>query len=88
MISPEYIGLAGSVILVIAWLFETIEGIKEHKALIDLRFAVASLVAVLLLVVYSWMIENLIFYWLNIILGIIVVLEIVYTLGVKKVKFK
>jgi len=88
MISPEYIGLAGAVILVIAWMFETIEGIREHKALIDLRFAVASLVAVILLIAYSQMIENMIFYWLNIILGIIIVLEIAYTLSIKKVKFK
>ena len=88
MINADLVGLVGAMILILAWLFETIEGVREHKALIDLRFAAASLIAVLLLVVYSWMIGNLIFYWLNTILAIIVILEIGYTVAIKRVKFK
>ncbi len=85
MIDPIYLGLAGAIILILAWLFETIECVRKHKSLIDLRFAFASLFATGLLSAYSWQIKNDVFLWLNIILLIFVVLEIAYTLSIKKV---
>ena len=86
MIEPIYIGLMGASILIAAWLFETIEGIKEHKSLIDIRFAVAFLSAIILLTVYSWQIKDQIFFWLNTILLGIVVIEIAYTLFLRKTR--
>ena len=84
MISAEYIGIIGAVILILSWVYETAEGLKEHKELIDLRFAVANISAIVILIAYSWMIKNDIFFWLNIVLAIVVAAEIGYTLAVKK----
>ena len=33
------IGIAGAILLLAAWLFETYESVKKHKALVDLKFA-------------------------------------------------
>lgn len=88
MIDVNIIGLIGAVILVISWIYETIEGLKEQKELIDLRFAFANITAVGLLTIYSYMIENKIFFWLNVVLVVVVFCEITYTLKIKKVKLK
>jgi len=82
MIDANFIGIVGAVILILSWIYETAEGLKEHKELIDLRFAVANITAIVLLTVYSWMINNKIFFWLNVALIIVVAIEIIYTLAI------
>ena len=82
------VGIIGAVILVIAWAFEAVEAVKRHKSLIDLRFAFIYLVGVGVLVVYSWLIEDAVFTWLNSILLVAVLLELWYSLHIKKVHRK
>lgn len=80
------IGIIGATILIIAWIFATLKEIKRHKSLIDLRFSVLSLVATILLAIYSYQINNAIFVFINISLSILITIEILYTVHV--VKFK
>ena len=79
------VGIIGAAVLVIAWLFEAVEGVRRHKRLIDLRFAFIYLVGVSVLVLYSWLIQDAIFIWLNAILLVAVILEIWYSMHIKKV---
>lgn len=81
----EIFGISGAIIIVIAWTWETIEAIKRHKSLVDLSFAALSLIGNTLITIYSWMIQNMIFFWLNFIIWIVIIFEIWYSLHIKKV---
>jgi lipid-A-disaccharide synthase-like uncharacterized protein len=74
------IGIAGAILLVLAWLFETLESIKKHKSLIDLKFALIYLLGTVLLSVYSYQENDYVFLGLQFCLIILVIFEIVYTL--------
>jgi lipid-A-disaccharide synthase-like uncharacterized protein len=78
------IGIAGAILLVLAWLFETLESIKKHKSLIDLKFALIYLLGTVLLAVYSFQKNDYVFLGLQFCLIILVIFEIVYTLYKKK----
>jgi len=78
------IGIAGAILLVLAWLFETLESIKKHKSLIDLKFALIYLSGTILLAVYSFQKNDYVFLGLQFCLIILVIFEIVYTLYKKK----
>ncbi|MBU3957824.1 MAG: hypothetical protein KKB25_02000 [Nanoarchaeota archaeon] len=88
MIDPVVIGAVGGIVLILSWAYETFEAIKKHKSLIDLKFATMNIFGVLLLILYSWQIENAIFLYLNIILFSIELAEIAYSIAVKKVHKK
>ncbi len=88
MIDAVTIGIIGSVAIIISWAYETLEAVKRRKSLIDLKFSAMNLFGVLLLILYSWQIENFLFFYLNIILFAIELLEIAYSIGVKKVHRK
>lgn len=85
MIDAVVVGLIGGIALILSWAYETIEAVKRHKSLIDLKFAAMNIFGVLLLIVYSWQIENFIFLYLNVILFLIELAEISYSIAVKKV---
>lgn len=78
------IGIAGAILLVLAWLFETLESIKKHKSLIDLKFTLIYLLGTVLLAVYSFQENDYVFLGLQFCLIILVIFEIVYTLFKKK----
>ena len=82
------VGVIGAVFLILAWVFEAREAVRRHKSLIDLRFAFIYLVGVSVLVLYSWLIQDMVFTWLNTIILIAVLLEIWYSVHVKKVHRK
>ena len=82
----EIIGIAGALFLLIAWLFETIESVKNHKSLIDLRFAFIYITGIALLAIYASETENPIFFWLNGMIFVLVLFEIIYTLHFKIMK--
>ena len=84
----ELIGFAGALLIILAWAFETIEGVKKHKALIDLKFSVISLAATFILFFYSWLNNDAVFIYLNLVLFVILSLEIWYTIHIKKVHKK
>jgi lipid-A-disaccharide synthase-like uncharacterized protein len=73
------IGLAGAMLLLVAWFFETFESIKMHKALIDLKFAIIYLAGTGLLTLYAYQNDDPIFFWINVCLIALVGFEILYT---------
>lgn len=88
MLDPLLIGALGGMAIILAWLFETFEAVKRHKSLMDLRFSIMSVTGVFLLVIYSWQIGNAIFFYLNAVLLMIELMEIAYSLAVKKMHKK
>ena len=78
------IGIIGSLLLLAAWAFEAAESIREHKALVDLRFSFIYLAGVIALDIYSIMINDPVFIFLNVAITVAVAVEILYTL----VKFR
>jgi lipid-A-disaccharide synthase-like uncharacterized protein len=78
------LGIAGAILLLIAWLFETFESVKKHKSLIDLKFALIYLAGTILLGVYSFQKNDYVFLGLQSCLVILVVFEIIYTIYKKK----
>ena len=74
------IGIAGGVLLLLAWVFETYESVKKHKSLVDLKFAFIYIISTFLLTVYAYQNKDMVFFSLNIFLILIVLFEIVYTL--------
>jgi len=78
------VGIIGSLLILAAWAFEAVESIREHKALVDLRFSFIYLAGVIALDVYSVMINDIVFIFLNFAITVVIVAEVLYTL----VKFK
>lgn len=74
------IGILGSVILLLAWLFEMIKSIQEHKSLVDLRFALIYLVGIFFLIIYSISITDIVYIALNSMIAVFVISEILLTI--------
>jgi lipid-A-disaccharide synthase-like uncharacterized protein len=74
------IGIAGAILLLAAWLFETYESVKRHKSLIDLKFAFIYIVSTVLLTVYAYQNNDMVFFSVNLCLIVLVLFEIVYTI--------
>ena len=74
------IGIAGAVLLLAAWLFETFESVKRHKALVDLKFAVIYIISTVLLTIYAYQESDMVFFYVNICLIVLVLFEIAYTI--------
>jgi lipid-A-disaccharide synthase-like uncharacterized protein len=74
------IGIAGAILLLVAWLFETFESIKRHKALVDLKFALIYITSTILLTVYAYQRNDFVFFSVNICLIVLVLFEIIYTI--------
>ena len=73
-------GVLGAMCILGAWLFETYESVKRHKALVDLRFAAVYALGNACLITYSWLIGDMIFFSVNVGILCIVLFEIAYTL--------
>jgi len=80
------IGIAGAILLLVAWLFETYESVKRHKSLIDLKFAFIYIISTILLTIYAYQNSDSVFFSVNLLLIILVLFEILYT--IKKTKKK
>jgi len=80
------IGIAGAILLLVAWLFETYESVKRHKALIDLKFAFIYIISTILLTIYAYSNNDFVFFSVNILLIMLVSFEIFYTLYKTKLK--
>lgn len=78
-------GIVGSILILVAWLFETEESIRKHKSLIDLKFAIVYITGVILLTFYSLEINDSVFFTLQIALTVLILFEILYTVYKKKV---
>lgn len=80
------IGIIGVALILFAWLLETYESVKNHKSLIDLKFAFIYVIGVGMLVVYGNIIGDPIFSFLNTAILGLVLFEIFYTLLMKMKK--
>lgn len=74
------IGIAGALLLLFAWLFETYESIKRHKALVDLKFALIYITSTVLLAIYSYQQNDYVFFIMQLCLIVLVLFEIFYTI--------
>jgi len=74
------IGIAGAILLLIAWIFETYESIKKRKALVDLKFALIYITSTILLTVYAYQRNDVVFFSVNLCLIVLVLFEIFYTI--------
>lgn len=74
------IGIAGAILLLLAWAFETFESLEHHKALVDLKFAFIYIVSTILLTVYAYQRNDMVFFSVNLLLIVLVLFEIGYTL--------
>jgi len=74
------IGIAGAILLLAAWLFETYESVKRHKSLIDLKFAFIYIASTILLTVYAYQNKDMVFFSVNLCLIVLVLFEIAYTI--------
>jgi len=77
-------GVLGALFILGAWLFETFESVKKHRALVDLRFAVVYALGNVCLMAYAWLIGDMVFFFINVGILSIVIFEIAYTLLVAK----
>ncbi len=84
----ELLGVIGGIIIVIAWILETCEAIKRHKSIMDLRFTFAFFVAAIFLTFYSWVKQDLVFFWINIALILILLVEVFVSVKFRKVNKK
>ena len=79
------VGLIGAVILIFGWGFQTIESVRRHKSLVDLRFAFTHFTGVAFLLAYSILINDSVFIPLNVIIVSLIAIEIWYSLHIKKI---
>jgi lipid-A-disaccharide synthase-like uncharacterized protein len=86
MIPPIVIGILGSVLLISAWTYETIDSVRKHRALVDLRFAFIYITANFFLLSYSLIINDPVFIMLQAILISIVFSEIVFSIYITRKK--
>lgn len=80
----EAIGLAGAIVILVAWAYETAKEVRQHKSLLDLRYSVMSLIGLVLLTIYSYAINVMIFFWLNIAIIAVIIFEVWYSLRIRK----
>ena len=74
----------GGILVLLAWALGLIDEIKSKKNLIELRFSFITLLGVTFLILYSYLIKNFIFLFLNGGIFIMVIFEIAYTIYIKR----
>ena len=88
-LNPELIiGVVGSIILVIAWVWETWENYEKHSVSVHLHFSILYITGNLLLTWYSWQIHSMIFFILSIILICAILGETIYAISQKRHTWK
>lgn len=78
------IGIIGLLVLSAAWIYETYHNFKEHKSLIDLKFAYIYLVGNILLLAHAIQIADPVFTILGFILTFTIATEIITAKFLKK----
>lgn len=77
-------GILGALLILGAWVFETFESVKRHRAAVDLKFAVVYMFGNISLIIYSWFTSDMVFLFINVGIFCIVIFEIAYTLWLLK----
>jgi MtN3 and saliva related transmembrane protein len=78
------IGVAGVVLLLAAWLLETIDSIKKRRPLVEMKFALIYVVSTALLTLYAYQENDFIFFSVNFCIILLVLFEIAYTIYKRK----
>jgi len=82
----EVIGILGAAFILIAWAMGLLDELRTRKNLIELRFSVLSLAGTVILIYYSYAIQNTVFMFLNAGIFLVVIFEILYTVYITKMK--
>jgi len=78
------IGIIGIVLLALGWIPETIGIIKEKQSKINPKFGILYVIGSLLLAIYAWQINDIIFLILNTLVGIMSFISLIFSLKKKK----
>lgn len=84
----EIAGVIGTILLIIAWLWETVENIKRHKVSIHLHFSILYVFGNILLAAYAWWIHSMIFFVLGLFLLTAILGETLYAFKIGTLKHK
>ena len=76
----EIIGIAGALLLIVAWIPELVDIIKAKKSKLNKRFSELLFFATLILLVYSIMVKDFIFIIINAFLLAEISISVYYTL--------
>lgn len=76
--AEELFGLLGLAILLVSWLSEAYQTVKSSIAKIPITFASLYLLASILLSYHAWSLGDIIFLVLNVVTGLIALLNIYY----------
>jgi hypothetical protein len=82
------VGALGTIVLIVAWLWEARENIKNRKVDLHLHFSALYIIGNFLLTVYSWWIQNFIFLTLGLFLLLAIIAETAYAAKIGTVKRK
>ena len=82
------VGLAGASLIILAWILGSIKAVQRHKSLIDLQFAVISLIGSFFLTAYSYLRNDIVFLGLSVVISLVIAFEILYSIHVKKIHKK
>lgn len=79
----EIIGIAGLILLALSWIPQVVHTVKTRQG-ISLRFGFAQLTGSLFLVLYSYMVNNLLFIIVNAMVVLLVSINLRYSFRVRK----
>ncbi|MFH1306341.1 MAG: hypothetical protein ABIH83_01630 [Candidatus Micrarchaeota archaeon] len=80
----EYLGTAGMVLIIIAWIPETIQNWKEKGKNLNLKFVALYLFGSLFLTYHAWVIQDFVFLTLNLLATLIAIFNAFIILGNKR----
>ena len=78
------VGYAGLALLIVAWISELFDIIRNKKEKIDTKFAVFYIIGSILLLIYSIQIKNIIFIIMKVIVLAISLVSLYYSLKLHK----
>ncbi|MBI4406371.1 hypothetical protein HY571_00470 [Candidatus Micrarchaeota archaeon] len=79
MVEPYYVGLAGLILLLIAWIPETLRTIREKKSPIELKFSLVYALGSFSLMTYAYLLGDLIFTILNLLTTLLALMNSYYS---------
>ncbi len=84
MVEPYYVGLAGLILLLIAWIPETVNTIKRKKTPAELKFSLVYALGSAGLMTYAYLLGDLIFTVLNLFTTLLALMNSYYAIKEKK----
>ncbi len=88
MIESYYIGLAGLVLLLFAWIPETLKTIREKRSPIELKFSLVYALGAACLMIYAHLLGDWIFTTLNLLTMLMALMNAYYAVKENKQRNK